>query len=52
MKLTTSAGGRLGESIAALTGSAEDCTGVLYDLNPDTYDAWLEQVSTALMGIQ
>ena len=52
MKLTTSAGGRLGESIAALTGSAEDCTGVLYDLNPDTYDAWLAQVSSALMGIQ
>ena len=52
MRLTTSAGGRLGESIAALTGSAEDCTGMLYDLNPDTYDAWLEQVSTALRAIQ
>lgn len=52
MKLTTSAGGRLGESIAALTGGVEDCTGTLYDLNADTYDTWVGQVSAALMGIQ
>ena len=52
MKLATSAGGRLGASVIMLTGGAEDCTGVLYDLNPDTYDTWLEQVSTALMAIE
>ena len=52
MKLTTSAGGRLGESIAALTLTATDCTGVLYDLNAQTFEAWSESVIAGLMSLQ
>ena len=52
MKLATPAGGRLGQSIAALTGEAEDCTGVLFDLIPDAYEAWAEQVIAGLMSLQ
>ena len=52
MKLATPAGGRLGRSIAALTAGAQDCTGVLYDLIPDAYDAWSEQVVAGLMSLQ
>lgn len=52
MKLATPAGGRLGQSIAALTAGAQDCTGVLYDLIPDAYDAWSEQVVAGLMSLQ
>ena len=52
MRLATPAGGKLGQSIVALTAGAEDCTGVLYDLIPDAYDAWAEQVIAGLMSLQ
>ena len=41
-------GGKLGESIVQLTANAGDCAGILYDLNPDTFDAWAEDVVDAL----
>lgn len=44
-------GGKLGESIAALTVNASDMTGVLYDLNPDSFDRWAEGVIAELMGL-
>lgn len=44
-------GGALGESIAQLTANAQDCTGILYDMNPDTFDAWAESVVAGLMGL-
>lgn len=48
--VVTPMGGRLGESIAALTANASDMTGVLYDCNPDTFDGWAEGVIAELMG--
>lgn len=48
--VVTPVGGRLGESIAALTANASDMTGVLYDCNPDTFDGWAEGVIAELMG--
>lgn len=49
--LSASVGGRLGESIAQLTMNAQDCTGILYDMMPDTFDAWAESVVATLMGL-
>ena len=43
-------GGRLGDSIAALTAGASDMTGVLYDHHPDSFDSWAEGVMAKLMG--
>lgn len=42
---------KLGQSIAQMTVSAADCTGLLYDLNPDQFDAWAEGVVSALMAL-
>lgn len=44
-------GGKLGESIAKLTAGAQDMTGLLYDMNPDGFDAWAESVVAHLMGL-
>lgn len=49
--LVTPARGALGESIARLTRGAQDCTGLLYDANPDGFDAWAESVVAALMSL-
>ena len=49
--LVTPATGLLGESIAELTAGAQDMTGLLYDLNPDTFEGWAEGVVAALMGM-
>ena len=49
--IVSPAGGTLGESIAALTKSAQDMTGVLYDMNPDGFDSWAEGVVAQLMGL-
>ena len=49
--LITPAGGALGRSIAQLTRGAQDCTGLLYDANPDGFDAWAESVVAALMSL-
>ena len=46
--LVSSAGGRLGESIFALTREANECTGVLYDANPEGFDAWSAEVISSL----
>lgn len=51
-KLGAAPSGRLGESIAALTLTATDCTGVLYDLNAQTFEAWSESVIAGLMSLQ
>lgn len=48
--LISGAEGTLGESIAALTASATDCTGLLYDFNADGFDAWADSVVASLMG--
>ena len=48
--LTSGAQGALGESIAQLTASATDCTGLLYDFDPDGFDAWSESVIASLMA--
>ena len=50
-ELTAPAGGTLGASIAAMTESAQDCTGLLYDYAPDTFDAWSESVVAQLMSL-
>lgn len=47
--LCSPAGGKLGASIAQMTANAGDCAGILYDLNPDTFDAWAEDVVADLM---
>ena len=49
-QLVSGATGTLGESIAALTASATDCTGLLYDFNADGFDAWAEGVIASLMS--
>lgn len=41
----------LGQSIAKLTASATACAGLLYDLNPDQFDAWSESVVSSLMAL-
>ncbi|MBQ7888050.1 MAG: extracellular solute-binding protein [Clostridia bacterium] len=49
--IVTAAAGKLGESIAALTRNAQDMTGLLYDMNPDTFDSWAEDVIAQLMSL-
>ena len=49
--IVSPAGGALGNSIAALTASAQDCAGLLYDLAPDTFDVWSESVVAKLMSL-
>ena len=49
--IATPAAGALGQSIAQLTQSAQDMTGILYDMNPDTFDGWAESVVAALMSL-
>jgi len=49
--LASPVGGKLGESIAQLTAQARDCTGILYDMNPDTFDAWAEGLIASLMTL-
>ncbi len=48
--LITPAAGALGESIAALCRGAQDMTGILYDLNPNGFDAWAEGVIAKMMN--
>ena len=48
--LVAPVGGKLGDSIAALTAGATDMTGVLYDHHPDSFDSWAEGVIAKLMG--
>lgn len=50
--LSTDAAGSLGESIARLSTSASNCTGLLYDMNADGFDSWAEGVVASLMSIQ
>lgn len=50
-QLAAGAQGRLGASIADLTAGAQDCAGLLYDLNMDGFDSWAEGVVSGLMGI-
>ena len=49
--VVTAAPGMLGESIAQLTRNAQDMTGLLYDMNPDTFDGWAENVIAYLMSL-
>ena len=49
--LTAPVGGKLGESIAKLTANAQEMTGLLYDMNPDGFDAWAEGVIAHLMSL-
>ena len=49
--IVTPAAGTLGESIALLTQNAQDVTGILYDMNPDTFDSWAEGVIAQLMSL-
>ena len=49
--IVTSAQGTLGESIAQLTAGAQDMTGILYDMIPDTFDGWAESVVAGLMSL-
>lgn len=46
--LSSGVGGTLGESIAQMNAAATDCTGLLYDLNPDGFDAWAQSVIAGL----
>ena len=39
------------ESIAKLTANAQEMTGLLYDMNPDGFDAWAEAVIAHLMSL-
>ena len=48
--VVTAAGGRLAESMAELTLSADGTAGVLYDLNPDGFDDWAEKTVSSLMS--
>ena len=50
-ELVSPVGGALGNSIAALTKNAQDCAGLLYDLAPETFDAWSESVVAKLMSL-
>lgn len=49
--LQTPAGGKLGESIAALSADATNTVGVLYDYNPDGFEDWAESVIAHLMSL-
>jgi len=46
--LVTPADGLLGQSIAKMTKAVSDCTGLLYDANPDGFDAWSEQTVSSV----
>ena len=48
--LVTAAGGKLAESMAELTMSAQDVSGILYDRDPEGFDDWAERVISGLMG--
>ena len=50
--IVTPAAGALGSSIAKLTREAQDMTGILYDMIPDTFDGWAEGVVAYLMSMQ
>ena len=47
--LVSPAGGTLGVSIMQLTKSAQDCTGLLYDANPEGFDSWSMQTVSSLV---
>lgn len=47
--LVSPAGGTLGSSIFSLTKNAQDCTGLLYDANPDGFDSWSAQAVSSLV---
>ena len=49
--VVTPAADALGESIAKLSAGAQDMTGLLFDMNPDTFDSWAESVVAALMSL-
>ena len=49
--LVSPAQGMLGSSVYALTSSATDCVGVLYDQNADGFDAWADGVVAGLMSL-
>ena len=42
--LITPATGMLGAGAAQMTKSAQDCTGILYDAIPDSFDSWADGV--------
>lgn len=46
--LVSPVGGMLGAGVMHLTREAEDCTGLLYDANPGGFDAWAQDVVSAL----
>ena len=46
--LISPAGGMLGAGLMRLTREANDCTGLLYDMNPDGFDAWAASVVSGL----
>lgn len=46
--LVSPAGGMLGAGIMQLVHEANDCTGLLYDANPDGFDAWSAEVVSSL----
>ena len=48
--LVTAAGGKLAESMAELTMSAQDVSGILYDRDPEGFDDGAERVISGLMG--
>lgn len=50
-KLVSAGEGTLGASIASLTTGAADCTGLLYDANPDGFDAWAQQTVISALGL-
>ena len=51
MQLQSAGQSMLGASIAGLTAAAADCTGLLYDANPDGFDAWAQQTVNAALGM-
>lgn len=46
--LVSPAGGMLGAGVMRLTREASECTGLLYDANPDGFDAWSAEVVSSL----
>ena len=46
--LVSPAGGMLGAGVMRLTREANDCTGLLYDMDPDGFDAWAAGVVSGL----
>ena len=47
--LVSPAGGLLGSSIMQLTKNAQDCTGLLYEANPDGFDSWSAQTVSSFI---